>query len=83
MGKYAFSVEDTEKLYEVAERWHIGMDELMEQYEKNPDQSLDKSAIDIVRCHRARLKELLEKEEHQPLEYKEYVERVVLESNYS
>lgn len=74
---------EIEKLHEVAQRWHIGMDELLEQYEKNPDRSLDRIAIDIVRCKRARLKELLEKEERQPLDYNEYVERVVLESNYT
>ena len=75
--------EEIEKLDEVAERWHIGWDELWEAYKKNPDQSLDRIAIGIVRERKARLKELLKKEEHHPLNYHEYVERVVLESNYS
>ena len=74
--------EEIEKLDEVAERWHIGWNELWEAYKKNPNHSLDSIAISIVRCKRARLKELLEKEERQPLEYNEYVERVILESNY-
>ena len=74
--------EEIEKLYEVSGRWHIGVDELLEQYEKNPDHSLDSIAIGIVRCKRARLKELLKKEERHPLNYQEYVERVILESNY-
>ena len=75
--------EEVEKLHEVAKRWHIGVSELLEQYEKNPDHSLDSIAIGIVRCKRARLKELLEKEERRPLKYQEYVERVILESNYT
>lgn len=75
--------EEIEKLDEVAERWHIGWNELWEAYQKNPHQSLDKTALDIVRCKRERLKELLKKEERHPLDYNEYVERVVLESNYT
>lgn len=75
--------EEIEKLDEVAERWHIGVSELLDEYEKTPNRSLDRIAIDIVRDRKARLKELLEKEARQPLWGDEYMERVVLESNYS
>lgn len=83
--------EIVEKLHKVAEHWHIGVGELLERYEKNLEQDLNgknleqdlnEIAKEIVQGYKARLKELLEKEQKQTLNKEEYMERVILASNY-